>query len=303
MAVESQQVAQRMQAEWDRRARENAYHYIASDHDEWSEEDFDRSGRESVQGVVVEDLDRIAGGRDPKTMTALEIGCGAGRMTRALAEIFGQVHAVDVSGEMIEKARARLADLDNVHLHHTNGVDLTALGDAEIDFAMSFVVFQHIPELDVIRGYITEVARRLRPGGLFKFQAQGSPAVESMVRDTWTGARFSGLEAVRSARANQLRIERFSGVGEQYFWLWMRKNSTPASGPDPIELELLEAESEILNEALTKLGRDLLDLRWWSDRKLEELRAHIRKLYGSWAYRLGRRARLAPEPIEERDPR
>ncbi len=33
-------------------------------------------------------------------MRVLEIGCGAGSITRALARLFGEVHAVDVSGEM-----------------------------------------------------------------------------------------------------------------------------------------------------------------------------------------------------------
>lgn len=291
-----------MRAEWDERARENAYHYIASGHDEWSEEDFHRSGVESVRSMVLDDIEAIAGGRDPKAMTALEIGCGAGRMTGPLSDVFGEVHGVDVSGEMIAKARERLAGRPNVHLHHTDGVDLSALGDTQLDFAMSFVVFQHIPDIQVIRGYVAQVAERLRPGGLFKFQAQGSPIVEAMVKDTWTGARFSGLDAVRAARTHKLRIEKFSGVGEQYFWLWMRKDPNRGPDADPIEYELLEAETEALDSALKKLGKDLLDLRWWSDRKVEELRAHIRNLYGSWAYRIGRRAGAAPEPIREEEP-
>ena len=31
----------------------------------------------------------------------IEIGCGAGRITRALARLFGEVHGVDISGEMV----------------------------------------------------------------------------------------------------------------------------------------------------------------------------------------------------------
>ena len=155
-----------MRAEWDQRARENAYHYIASGHDEWSEEDFHASGVESVRSMVLDDIQAVAGDRDPKTMTVLEIGCGAGRMTRPLAEVFGEVHGVDVSGEMIAKARARLSGFPNARLHHTDGVDLSALGDAQLDFAMSFVVFQHIPDIEVIRGYVAQVAERLKPPSL-----------------------------------------------------------------------------------------------------------------------------------------
>ncbi len=343
MSVESQQVTERMSAEWDRRARENACHFIASSQESWSEEDFEHSGRESAQHHIFDYLDLIACGRDPKTMTVLEIGCGAGRMTRPLAEVFGDVHAVDVSGEMIAQARERLAGLDNVQLHHTNGIDLSALGDAQLDFAMSFIVFQHIPDIEVIHGYIRQVAERLRPGALFKFQAQGSPVVETVARDTWHGARFSALDAVRAARESQLRIEAFEGAGEQYFWLSMRKEPGRGLEPDELDHALLEAESTVLNAALTDVGGDLRDLRIWSDEKVkelqcsvaqveereaelekaradlhnlerrseelsksrnaetEELRAHIREIYSSWAYRIGRRIGLAPKQIQEKD--
>lgn len=353
--------SQRMRDEWDDRARDNAYHFIASAQDAWSEEDFRRSGYDSVQHHVIDDLVTIASGRDSKTMTVLEIGCGAGRMTRPLAELFGHVHAVDVSGEMIAQAQSRLADLDNVQLHHTDGIDLSALGDAKLDFALSFIVFQHIPDIEVIRGYIRQVAERLQPSAVFKFQVQGSPAVESLARDTWHGARFSAVDAVRAARENELRIEAYEGVGEQYFWLSMRKEPGRKVEPDVVESALLEADSEIVNAALTRTGGELLDLRlwadekveelersvaqvqerdaelakarqdlgqlerrsveetqnWsaevdrlrsdlqnlrgWSDTKTEELRTHVRQLYASAAYRVGRRLGLAPQPIQEKD--
>ena len=271
-AVESQSISERMRAEWDQRAKENAFHYVASDLASDSEEEFDRSGRSSTENVVVHDLERIAGGRDPKTMTVLEIGCGAGRMTRHLARIFGHVHAVDVSGEMIAQARTRLAGVRNVSLHHTDGIGLYGIGEVELDFALSYIVFQHIPDIEVIRGYIRQVAERLQPGALFKFQVQGSPAVETMDRDTWTGVRFSAVAAVRAARANQLRIEAFEGVGEHYFWLSMRKDPGRGTESDPLEQELLAAEAEALNAALATAGDDLRELRRWTAEKLEELR-------------------------------
>jgi len=313
--VELEPISERMRQEWDERARENAYHYVASSREKWSEEEFDRSGFASTEHVVIADLARIAGERNPKEMTVLEIGCGAGRMTRPLAEIFGHVHAVDVSGEMLARARARLAHIENVSWTHTNGVDLAALGDAQLDFALSYIVFQHIPDIEVIRGYIREVAVRLKPGALFKFQAQGGRAAATTPNDTWSGARFSALDAVRAARENGMRIEAFEGVGEQYFWVTMRK--APHREPMPeieqelleVEYALLEAEQSSLGEAQalleaahTSLEAEFVALRRSSDDKAEELRAHIRLIYGSWAYRIGRRLGLAPPMIRERDP-
>lgn len=270
--VESESISERMRAEWDQRARENAYHYVASDLASDSEEEFDRSGLVSTEHAVVRDLERIAAGRDPKSMTVLEIGCGAGRMTRHLARIFGHVQAVDVSGEMIARARARLTGVTNVSLHHTDGIGLSDIGDVELDFALSYIVFQHIPDTEVIHGYIRQVAEKLRPGALFKFQVQGSPAVETGDRDTWSGTRFSAMDAVRAARANQLRIEAFEGVGEQYFWLSMRRDPGRGTETDPLERALLAAEAEALNAALATAGGDLRELRRWSGEKLEELR-------------------------------
>ncbi len=276
--VESQSISERMRAEWDQRARENAYHFVASDLSSDSEDEFDLSGRSSTEHAVVDDLERIARGRDPKTMTVLEIGCGAGRMTRHLAQIFGHVHALDVSGEMIAQASRRLTDVTNVSLHHTDGIGLSQIGDVELDFALSYIVFQHIPDIEVIRGYIRQVAEKLQPGALFKFQVQGSPAVETMDCDTWTGVRFSAVDAVRAAQAHQLRIEAFEGVGEHYFWLSMRKEPGRGTEPDPVEQALLEAEADALNAALAAAGGDLLKLRGWSEEKLEELRHAVARM-------------------------
>ena len=56
---------------------------------------------------VLTDLGNVCQGKSAKEMNVLEIGCGAGRMTRALSEVFGQVYAVDVSGEMIARPKKR----------------------------------------------------------------------------------------------------------------------------------------------------------------------------------------------------
>src|SRR5215211_9366863 len=102
-----------MKRDWNARAQENAMHYVASGRDEWTVEEFFASGRESVEATVVPDLALIAGGHDPKALRVLEIGCGVGRMTRSLAELFGEVHGVDVSGEMVRRGRELLADVPN----------------------------------------------------------------------------------------------------------------------------------------------------------------------------------------------
>jgi SAM-dependent methyltransferase len=216
---------ERMRTEWDRRARENARHYIATANTRWTDEDFFESGRRNVQQEVLTDLGNVCQGEDPRQMKVLEIGCGAGRITRALAEVFGEVYGVDVSGEMIAQAKEALADLPNAHVFRNNGVDLHVLGDIQVDFAFSFIVFQHIPSREVIYSYTREVHRLLRPGGLFKFQVQGVDFVAEgeETSDTWFGVHFSDAAAVEMAEACGFEARYRHGANSQYFWLWFFK--------------------------------------------------------------------------------
>ena len=208
-----------MQREWDERARKNARHFVATGQKAWTREEFLESGRATVRNEILTDLENICQGRDPRAMRVLEIGCGAGRITRALAEVFGEVHGVDISGEMLRVARELLAGSPNAFVHQNNGMDLRVLGELEFDFAFSFIVFQHIPSQAVIESYVREVHRVLRPGGLFKFQVEGVPG-KAPRNDTWFGAPFSAPEALAMAERSNFEARYSTGAGTQYFWLW-----------------------------------------------------------------------------------
>jgi ubiquinone/menaquinone biosynthesis C-methylase UbiE len=215
----------KMEADWDKRARQNAEYYIATLHEEWSKEEFLQSGRVTVEQQILTDMTNICQGKDPRRMKVLEIGCGIGRMTLALAEVFGEVYGVDVSGEMIRKAQAlaEYAGIKNVHFYKNNGMDLRVLPRVKFDFAFSYIVFQHIPSKEIIVNYLREVHRRLAPGALFKFQVQGCQDVESWPEDTWLGVPITEEEAVEMARSTGFDPRFRVGAGEQYFWLWFFK--------------------------------------------------------------------------------
>jgi ubiquinone/menaquinone biosynthesis C-methylase UbiE len=153
----------------------------------------------------------------------LEIGCGVGRMTRMLARIFGHVTGVDISEEMLKQARANTDDLKNVELVLGDGCTLKGLPDVSVDFAFSFIVFQHVPAYDVIASYCREVFRILKPGGLFKFQVQGYTELTREELDTWVGYPISQADAARLAEESGFKVQRESGAGTQYYWLWFRK--------------------------------------------------------------------------------
>ena len=224
----------RMRRDWDRRARENARHYVVTGQEQWSDTEFWRSGQVTLEEEVLNDLTNICQGKDPKDMKVLEIGCGAGRVTRAFAGYFGEVYAVDISREMVRQARAAVAGFPNAHVFRNNGKDLRVvsgpwkvrLGLAEplsVDFAFSFMVFQHIPSRQIIENYVREAHRLLRPGGLFKFQVQGSPLAEAEVEHSWVGVSFSERDAREMAERCGFEMRHQYGLGEQYYWLWFFK--------------------------------------------------------------------------------
>lgn len=218
-------LTRKMRRDWDRRARADAMHFVNTARAGWDEDAFFATGEENVRDHILNDMPAICQGRDPSRMRILEIGCGVGRMTRSLAATFGEVHAVDVSEEMVGRAQHFLRNTPNAHVYRNSGKDLDVLGDLCFDFAYSFIVFQHIPSRAVIDSYIGAVSRYLRKGSMFKFQVQGYQGSNLLPngRDTWLGASVSEIQAAAMAEQHGFELRRSAGAGTQYFWLWFYK--------------------------------------------------------------------------------
>ncbi len=228
-----QSTLRQMREDWDHRARANARYFVANGRTDWTDEEFFASGRSEIAADILNDLENVCQGRDPASMRVLEIGCGAGRVTRAIAEFFGEVHAVDVSGEMVRLAREAVAGRKNAFVYQNNGMDLSVIPEQPFDFAFSVIVFQHIPSRDVIENYVHEVGRLLRPGGLFKFQTMGQVAPRGIRKlkralrpppaDTWLGIALSPEEAEQMALRNGFELRFQTGIGTPEYWLWFFK--------------------------------------------------------------------------------
>ena len=187
------EIAHRMQADWDQRARENPRWYIASDVKD--DQEFVASGAESV--------DRALHGLDAywlRTARALEIGCGAGRMTAFLLPRVGSLCAIDVSPEMLALAAARVGRHRRLRLVATNGCDLSAFADTSFDLVLSYIVFQHMPNA-IVRQYFRESFRVLRPGGVFRGQ------VARMTAPDYTRPPDHDTFAMRSWSPDEVRAE------------------------------------------------------------------------------------------------
>jgi SAM-dependent methyltransferase len=113
-------------------------------------------------------------GDDAARGRMLEIGCGPARTAEAFAAVFERVDGVDVSPEMLRRARARPLP-SNLVLTATSGADLAPFEDGAFDFVFSHLVFQHIDEEAVVASYLREVARVLAPRGLALLQFDTRP--------------------------------------------------------------------------------------------------------------------------------
>lgn len=162
-----------MRQDWDERARRDPFHYIASWRTDWNPESFFQSGEQDYERFVAPVFDRSQWHPDGKCM--LELGCGAGRMTRSFARRFSHVIAFDISSEMLRRAQAFSPDVPNVDWTLGNGMDLSAVADHSVDFAFSYIVLQHMPEADFALRYIREMLRTLRREGIFLFQFNSIP--------------------------------------------------------------------------------------------------------------------------------
>ncbi|MGH9846291.1 MAG: class I SAM-dependent methyltransferase [Blastocatellia bacterium] len=234
-----EQFAAAMKRDWNERARQDAPWYINTIRRGQSEEEFGQTGAVEAERLVLADLHLLTGGRDVRGLRLLEIGCGAGRMTKHLAGVFGEVVGIDVSGEMIRQATARLSEMANVRLHETSGVDFAILPGDHFDLILSAYVFQHVPSAEVIASNIREAWRVLAPGGVFKFQTSDvtSPDYARIEKDTWSGVTFPEAEIRRFARETGAQLIGLFGAGTQYCWTMLRKRVRPAAHPGQPRIE------------------------------------------------------------------
>ena len=132
----------------------------------WDLEQFWRLGEDEI-GRVMSTAATL--GYPAGNDAALDFGCGVGRLTRAMARYFAHCTGVDVADTMIEQARQfNHGSACTFILNETN--DLGRFEDSTFDLVYSALVLQHLPTVEVIRTFIAELFRVLKPGGLLAFQ-------------------------------------------------------------------------------------------------------------------------------------
>jgi len=126
-------------------------------------EEFFRSGEDYIAAIFRNVRRHIA--PEFAARSALDFGCGVGRLLIPLAGLAQEVTGIDVSESMLQEARKNCDQrrLSNVSLVKAD--DSLSRLDRDYDFIHSYIVFQHIP---VERGerIFAGLLKRLAPGGV-----------------------------------------------------------------------------------------------------------------------------------------
>ena len=224
------QVQQTMRDDWNARAREDANYYVAFGRRGQPLEEFLSTATDVIRGLVRQ-LQYLPPTSRPRTRRALEIGCGPGRLMLPISRYFGEIHGVDVSDEMISRARENLSGVPHAHPHVGSGSDLAQFADESFDYVYSYAVFQHIPSHDCIWSYLREANRVVKPGGILRCQLNGLRKRPNEIDTTWSGASFTPAMLRGFARESGLELLSAEGAGTQYLWTTLRK---PAPAAQPV---------------------------------------------------------------------
>jgi tRNA (cmo5U34)-methyltransferase len=106
----------------------------------------------------------------------LDLGCGTGNLTEAAIKHFptAQVHALDISGEILEECKTRFTGIPNISYHQQDFNSLCFKPDT-FDLVISSIAIHHICDADKSKLY-KRIYKLLKPGGVLVFVDQTSGA-------------------------------------------------------------------------------------------------------------------------------
>ena len=151
--------------------------------------------------------------QNPIGWNGLDFGCGKGRNVTNLLTIadWNRVDGVDISIDNINYNKMHYqGQKSNWYLN--NGLDLSELKTNEYDFVMSTIVFQHLPVHELRFNLFTEIARVLKPNGIFSFQmgygseewGSGHGLVNNYYDNNYGVGGSNGSDDVRVSDSTQL---------------------------------------------------------------------------------------------------
>lgn len=145
----------------------------------WDMASFFATGEREVEALI-EHLCTL--GRTLPKGTALDFGCGIGRVTQPLSRHFNMCYGIDIAPSLLKLARQYNKHGERCRYVLNESERLEAFADSSVNFVYSMITLQNIAPRYAAE-YIAEFVRVLAPGGLLVFQIPGKPAaLRTMVK-------------------------------------------------------------------------------------------------------------------------
>jgi ubiquinone/menaquinone biosynthesis C-methylase UbiE len=115
---------------------------------------------------LIHNPQKILGGYIKPGQTVLDLGCGPGTFSIAMAKMVGEsgkVIAVDIQEEMLQIVRTKAAQqgLESRIVTHKSGLDRIGLSE-KVDFALAFYMVHEVPNAEA---FLKEISSMLKPKG------------------------------------------------------------------------------------------------------------------------------------------
>jgi len=150
---------------------------------------------------LLQNPEKIIGDYIQPGMKVMDIGCGPGFFTLAMARMVGprgNVIAIDVQKKMLDivlKKSEALSLADRIQFHQCKS-DTIAI-EHNADFILSFYMVHEVPDKDI---FFSEVARLLAPGGKYLVVEPNFHVSPTDFEETLTMATNAGFQVIKRPR-------------------------------------------------------------------------------------------------------
>jgi SAM-dependent methyltransferase len=188
-----------LQKNWDIFGQEDALWAVCTapekKNNKWDTQEFFQTGVQRISQLRQWMDDN---GLPKQRKSALDFGCGVGRLTQALCDHFDTCVGVDIAPSMIEKAKGFNRHGWKCIYRLNEQADLRAFQSSSFDLINTEHVLQHIRPEVALR-YIAEFVRILKPGGLAYFHCPSQASTFAYPED--------GIQCTLDAPATPILME------------------------------------------------------------------------------------------------
>ncbi len=170
--------------------------------------DFQATGRGLMDVVgFLYTVHEIVGLLAPDSDSVLvDVGCGTGLVTLAIAPWVGHVHAIDLSANMVSRAKQNLSHVGNADVT-VGSITQMGLPSLSCDRLLAYSVLQYLSSEDEVISAFKEIFHVLRTGGRALLAANPDPA------------KRLALEQVIKARPDQEAASRELELQKTLTWI------------------------------------------------------------------------------------